>query len=185
MVSAQYSNARFLINACISFKTGIYKKFLSSTSQALNLLKQRVYIIKDEPLAVSWLSVSLIFNFSYHSKDGLFVMLYFSRITTNSLFQTFIERILNKWLSCFYSVFDFLYCTTQDVWIVLLKTSILVLLRGKEWLRSMPRYHDFWTLVIIKHVYCNKLYEKRTEIILLWFETYDLRVKSYSVKDTL
>ena len=160
-------------------------KFLSSTSQALNLLKQRVYIIKDEPLEVSWLGVSLIFNISYHPKDGLFVMLYFSRITTTSLFQTFIERILNKWLSCFYVVFDFLYCTTQDVWIVLIKTSILVMLREKEWLRSMPRYHDFWTLVIIKHVYCNKLYEKRTEIILLWFEAYDLRVKRYSVKDTL
>ena len=38
-------------------------KFLSSTSQALNLLRQRGYVIKDEPLTVSGLVLRLYLVF--------------------------------------------------------------------------------------------------------------------------
>ncbi len=44
-----------------------------TTSQALNLLKQRKYTIKDKPVAVSRLGVMPIFSF-LPSKDGLFVI---------------------------------------------------------------------------------------------------------------
>ena len=60
-----------------------------TASQALNLMLQKGYIIKDGITLNHELGVAVIFSFLKPLKDGLFAVPFIFFLTTTSLLQTF------------------------------------------------------------------------------------------------